>query len=200
MREAIPRQTLTLAATLQGVQPVPHRLCAECCDLVHVARNGVVIAIPTDHSPQPRALLADRLMTLREQRPLHRLQLGPEPLTRCPPPHEEPSALVRHATDVSEAQKVEGLRSAFPALLSVAGGEPPKLDQSRFVGVQSQTESGETFPKLLQEPFGLAAMLETNDEIVSVTHDDDIARGELRPPPVDPQVEDIMVVQIGQEG
>src|SRR5262245_39238622 len=93
MREAIPRQTMTLAATLQGVQPVPHRLCAECCDRVHVARNGVVIAIPTDHSPQPRALLGDRLMTLREQRPLHRLQLGPEPLTRCPPPHEEPSAL-----------------------------------------------------------------------------------------------------------
>jgi len=83
--------------------------------------------------------------------------------------------------------------------VSVVGGEPPKLDQSRFVGVQNQSEPDEAFPKLVQEPFGLVAMLESHDEIIGITHDNDIARSELRPPLLNPQVEDVVQVHVGQQ-
>ena len=49
-------------------------------------------------------------------------------------------------TDVGESQEREGLRLAFPTLLSVLGGEPPEFDQSRLVGVQGQAELLQAFP------------------------------------------------------
>jgi hypothetical protein len=52
--------------------------------------------------------------------------------------HEAPVLGLRAA--VLEAQEVERLRLALSARLSVAGGEPPELDQPRLVGRELQAE------------------------------------------------------------
>jgi hypothetical protein len=96
---------------------------------------------------------------------------------------------------MGEAQEVEGFRLALTMLLPSRGGEPPELDQPRLVGVQDQAEFPEALP---QELFGLAAILKPDEEIVGVTHDDDRARGELGPPLLDPEVEDVMQKHIRQ--
>jgi len=198
--KACPWQARPLAAPPQGVPPMAQDLSAKRIESGPVAGNGVVVEIPLHHSMQPCALLGDRLMPLSQQRLLHRLQFGAEPLRHRLPPYVKPLGLARSSTEVGEAQEVEGFRLALVTLLSISGGEPSEFDQSRFVRVQRQAELVKTFLKFLQETFGLAAVLEPNDEIVGITHSNDIACGELRPPPLDPQVEDVVQVHVSQEG
>src|SRR4051794_23761602 len=146
----------------------------------------MVVEVPLHHTAQPLALPRDRLMTPTRQFLLHLFQLGSEPLGRRLPLHDKPSLLERPPTDVSEAQEGEGLWLAIPSLPSVLGGEPPEFDQSRFLGVQGQAELLKPFPQFSEEPFGLTAVLEPNDKIIGVAHDDQVACGGLGPPLLDP--------------
>ena len=130
-------------------------------------------------------------MTPTHQRLPHLAQLGPQPLGRRLPLHDEAPAPVLPTTDVGEAQERERLRLALPALLPVLGGEPPEFDQSRLLGVQSQAELLQATPEFSEEAFGIAAVLEPHDEIVGIAHDDHVARGGPGPPLLDPQVEGV---------
>jgi hypothetical protein len=58
--------------------------------------------------------------------------------------------------------------------------------------VQGQAELLKPFPQFSEELFGLAAVLEPHGEIIGLAHDDNVARGELGSPLMDPQVEDVM--------
>jgi len=66
--------------------------------------------------------------------------------------------------------------------------------------VQFQAELQESLLQLRQEPFRVKPMLEANNEVVAVTHDDDVAMRPLLPPLLYPQIEDIMEVDVGQQG
>jgi len=59
------------------------------------------------------------------------LELGHHPLLRRFTPDREGSVLTLPAV-MREAQKGECLRLSLTTLLSVQGGEPPKLDQPRL--------------------------------------------------------------------
>src|SRR5438445_138105 len=50
--------------------------------------------------------------------------------------------------------------------------------------------------QLIHEPLGLLTMLKSNDEVVGETHDRDIAMRLPLPPPLDPEVEHIMEVDV----
>ena len=139
----------------------------------------MIIVVPLNHGTQPRALLRDRLVSLPKQRRLDGPKFGAEPLARRLPPHVEALGLELSRTDVREPQEVKGLRLALAAAQPIPGGEPSELEQPRFLRVQGQAELGEPFPKFVQEPFGLMAVLEADDEVIGVTNDDDIAEGEL---------------------
>jgi hypothetical protein len=54
--------------------------------------------------------------------------------------------------------------------------------------------------KIGQKPFGLVSMLESYNEVVTVAHDDYFALGLLLSPLLNPQVEYVMKVDIGQNG
>jgi hypothetical protein len=66
-------------------------------------------------------------------------------------------------------------------------------------GCKPRPKFPEAFPQLTQELFGLAAVLKPDEEIVGVAHDDDRARGELGPPVLDPEIEDVMQEHIRQQ-
>ncbi|HUZ35367.1 MAG TPA: hypothetical protein VMV17_03475 [Streptosporangiaceae bacterium] len=53
--------------------------------------------------------------------------------------------------------------------------------------------------KLFQEPLGVLLLLEPDGKIVSEPHDDHITARTLFPPPVCPQVEDMMQVHVGEQ-
>ena len=86
-----------------------------------------------------------------------------------------------------------------PARSPVLGRERPELDQPRLLGVQLQAELREPLAQLRQEPLGLRSVLESHDEVVREPHDDHVAARLLLPPPLDPEVEHVVQVDVRQE-
>ena len=50
------------------------------------------------------------------------------------------------SADVRKAQKIERLRLIFPSSRSIFFGEPPELNQTRFVWMEFQPEPRQSFP------------------------------------------------------
>src|SRR5262249_61993589 len=84
-------------------------------------------------------------------------------------------------------------------LLPVRGGEPPEPDQPRLARVQLQGESREPVAEVPQELPGVSQMLEPGDEVVGEAHDDHVAARVPPPPPLGPQVKDVMEVDVRQQ-
>ena len=76
------------------------------------------------------------------------------------------------------------------------GGEAPKLDQPRLALVQLHAKAREPLAKLSPEPLGLVTMLKAHHEVVREPHHDNIAASVPRTPPLDPQVEHIMEIDV----
>src|SRR5208283_2371971 len=74
----------------------------------------------------------------------------------------------------------------------VPGGMPPELDQPGLIRVQFQPELREPAAQPGQEQLSVLPVLEPDDEIVSETHDDHITARVPLPPPVGPQVQDVV--------
>ena len=81
----------------------------------------------------------------------------------------------------------------------VPGSMPPELDQPGLVRVQFQPELREPAAELFQEPLGVIFVLEPDDEVVREPHDDHVTVRVVFPPPVGPQVEDVMQVHVGEQ-
>ena len=91
---------------------------------------------------------------------------------------------------VREAQKVESLRLAHPALAPVQIREPAKLHEAGLVLVEAETEPGQPLPNVAEVPLRIPLVLEPDNDIVSVTDDDRFAIRDVRAPfLVEPQVE-----------
>src|SRR5512142_1229614 len=96
-------------------------------------------------------------------------------------------------------REIERLRLPGAPLLPVRGGEPPELDQPRLARVQLQGEPREPLAEIPQELPGVSQMLEPGDEVVGETHDDHVAARVPPPPPLGPQVKDIVEVDVRQQ-
>ena len=70
---------------------------------------------------------------------------------------------------VREAQKVECLRLAHPALAAVHHREPAKLHEAGLVGVEAETETSQPFPEIAEVLLRIPLMLKSNNEIVGIT-------------------------------
>ena len=95
-----------------------------------------------------------------------------------------------------EAEKVKCLGFAFPARSSVVGCMAAELYESCFVGVQLETKLLESLAQFAEESFRLVLMLEPCDVVVSVPDDDDIALCCFPSPLFDPQIENVVQVDI----
>ena len=98
-----------------------------------------------------------------------------------------------------EAQEVERLRLVLAALLPVVGCVAPKFNQARLVRVQCQPERAQAVLPMPEEPLGVGAMLETQHNIVGVSDDDHVARRMTFAPALDPQIEDVVQIDIRQQ-
>src|SRR6516164_3307295 len=103
------------------------------------------------------------------------------------------------STEMREPQKRKGLGFSLATPLSIPDGEPPELDQTRLVRMQFQTEPYQPFPKLHEEPLGVGPVLKTHHKIVGIADDDDIAACHFLAPGLNPQVENIMQVHVGEQ-
>ena len=65
--------------------------------------------------------------------------------------------------------------------------------------MQRQPELREPLAQFGEELLGVLSMLESHDEVIGEAHDDDVAVRLPLPPSLDPEVEDVVQVDVGQE-
>ena len=65
--------------------------------------------------------------------------------------------------------------------------------------MQFQTELREPLAKIVQELLGVTSMLEPDDEVIGEPRDDHVAAGVPFPPLLDPPVEDVVQVHVGEQ-
>jgi len=99
----------------------------------------------------------------------------------------------------TEPEEVERLR--FPEALSSPAGNrlPSKLNEPRLVGMKSEPEACEPCFEISKELLCLMPMLEADDGVVRIAHDDHPAGDASLPPPVDPQIVDVVEVDVRQQ-
>src|ERR1700747_3746541 len=198
LRHPCPRDPSLLAATSQRAPPGISDVMPEHLQCTTVGRHCVVIEVAADDSPQPLPLRGDRLVHAPSHLLLHFLELRP---------HAVPSGLPFDlefsrsglAADEGETQEVEGLRFAESAPLAAFRRKAPELDDPGLLGIQRQRKLLQPITHLVQEAPGIVLMLETDDEIVGIAHDDHITRGLAPSPACGPEVEGIVQVDVGKQ-
>jgi len=159
----------------------------------------MVVEVALYYPAEPSPKLWDRQVTPSHQSLFDRLQLGPKSLGHCLPSNDEASTLPLAPTDMGESEEVEGFRLAILSPSVVFDSEPAKLNQPSLVGMQSQPELLHASMKLAKESLGIVAVLESHDEVVCVSDNDDIARSISNPPLLYPQVENVVEVHIRKQ-
>src|SRR6266511_211491 len=163
-----------------------------------VARHGVVGAVAPHHACQPPSLLGDGLIPTSLELVFDLSELGPHPLGDRDPPHPEPPVPPLPA-DMRETEELKRLRLAQAPRPSTFGGVPAELDEPGLVGMQLQPELREAFAKVGEEPLCVGLPLKARGEVVRKAHDDHIPVRVAAPPPVGPQVEDVVQVDVRQQ-
>src|ERR1035437_3321124 len=194
----LPVQAMTLAAAPERLEPATGHLIPEGLDRPAVAWHGVVGEVSSQHACQPSALLGDGQMPAAPELVIDLLELGPHPFSDRDAPEPELPAPALPA-DVREAQEIERLRLPQTACRPGAGGVPPELDEARLAGMQLQGELREPFAKIGEELPGVTMMLEPDNEVIRETHDDHVTKRIALPPPLGPQVQDIVQVHVGEQ-
>jgi hypothetical protein len=90
------------------------------------------------------------------------------------------------AADVREAQEVEGLRFAQPALLAPRRRVATELDQPGLLRMQRQRKLLEPGAHHVEEPMGIGLVLEPGHNVVGISHDDHVAVRLLLSPTIGP--------------
>src|SRR5437867_4327516 len=194
----VPGYGVPSAAATQDLPPQPPHSLTEGAESGAVHGHAVIAAVTENDRSQIGALLRDGTMQASAQLDFDLLQLGLPPRTHRLPQHREATRPLPRAT-VREAEEVEGLGLPVAPPSSILVGKLAKLDEARLAGMQLQAEPAEPLAQLGQDPLGILAMLESHDEVIGKPHDDGVAVGLRLPPPLDPEVEHIVQVEVGQQ-
>lgn len=198
LREAFPGQTMTLAAAMEHPPPRPANLLAEARQPVDIPGHREVVEVSPHHASQPFSDYGNRAVHHASQlRPDH-FQRGTHPLLDRHAQDKKP-ALSGPAATVREAKKVEGFRLSLAPLSPISIRKTTKLDQPRFVWMQDQVKLRQTFPERYQERFRFATPLESKHTVVGITNNDDLPCCVSSPPPIRPQIERIVEVDVRQQ-
>ena len=100
---------------------------------------------------------------------------------------------------MGEAQEREALRFAKPAPSAPVRRVAAELDQAGFVRMERQRKLIQPFTHRLQEAPGVILMLEADDDVVGIAHDDHVARGLTPSPAFGPEIADVVQVDVGEQ-
>ncbi|CAA9891053.1 hypothetical protein METHB2_330006 [Candidatus Methylobacter favarea] len=104
------------------------------------------------------------------------------------------------ATDVREPQEVERLRLAPLLVRRVVSPHGVRTRSTgSSAGAPRQFELLYALLHLGEEPFGIGSMLEPDDGIIGVTNDNHVPVRLTASPPVRPEVEDGVQIDVGQQ-
>ncbi len=195
----IPKHAGVLATSRKGAMPEPADLVPKHRQRRAVHGHPVVTDVPTHDRSQPPAYFRDGVMHAPLELDLDLTQLRLQPFANRLSQHREPSITPLLPTHMRKAEEVERLRFPFSALLPVSGRERSELQQSRFLGMQFQTELSHSLDQFCPEPYGIRFSLEPNHDVVGKPHDDHVNTGLLSTPGLGPEVEHVVKISVGQQ-
>src|SRR5436309_6352198 len=184
---SFPGGAILLAATPQRAPPEVADMVPKDVQGTTVGRHCVVVEVAADYLAKPFPLGGDRQVHAPSQYVLDLPQLRPHAV-RPGLPFDLECAGAGVAADEGEAQEVEGLRLAEPAPLPAFRRKASELDQPGLLRVQRQRRPPQPLAHFIQEAPSLMLVLEADDEVVGISHDDHVAR-ELAPSMHGPEVE-----------
>src|ERR1700758_1308691 len=97
------------------------------------------------------------------------------------------------------SKKIERLRLPVSTPLPVLDCKRTELQKPRLLGMQLQVELPHSFGEFRPKLFGIRLDLEAQHDIVRESHHDHIAMRPLPTPRLNPQVEHVVQVDIGQQ-
>jgi hypothetical protein len=100
---------------------------------------------------------------------------------------------------MGEAQEVKCLRLAKPGLLPLLRRPAAELDQTRLVRMQGQRKSRQPIPQFCLKPLGIGLVFKASDDVVGIAYQDDVSLGMVTSPPLRPEIEDVMQVDVRQQ-
>jgi hypothetical protein len=196
--DTLPTGMRTITAMPESAPPHLTYPMPEHGESASVTRYGVVLIETQTHTSQPCSDLCEWLVHPKAQRLLKLLQLCSHPrISRFSPDYEQ--ATWGLPTHMGKSQKRERLGFSLSSRAPVLGGEPPELQQPRFLRMEFQPESSQALLKLPQEALGVLAVLKTNHQIISVTDRYHLPAGDLPPPSLYPKIENVMQVHVGEQ-
>src|SRR6266545_1673579 len=193
-----PRQMMALAATLERPLPEPADGLAKGDDATPVHGHPVVPHVSHDDRAQIVPYRRERVVQASPEFSLDRLELRLPSLAHRLPQHRE-LPLPRLPAAMREAEKVERLRLPVAPASPVGRREAAELDETRLVGMQRQPEPREPLAQLGEKQLGLLPMLESHDEVIGEAHDHDVPVRLLLSPPLDPEIEHVVQIDVGQQ-
>ena len=187
-----PAIATSLTAATNHFEPQTSYLVDETGDAVTVARDGMIVQPSTHNASQPSGRFTKWPVHSLSQFRFDRLQCRTHALGHGVAMNGEPALLSCLGTLVREAKKVKRLRPALSVSFSSFDRITAELDQTRFPLVQLQAELGEPRAEFFQTRRCLAVVLETDHEVIRITHNNHIAAAAVLSPPLDPQVKHIV--------
>src|SRR3954451_8395052 len=196
-QDPLPRRSVLLTAAPERTPPQADDMEPEGSECLDVGRHRVIGEIAGDDLLQPVPLFRDRLVHsspqfLRDLLEFRRLAVP------AGFPVDQEVAPARGAADEGETQESEGLRLAEAAPLAVARRIAAELDQPGLLRMERQRELLKPVAHHVEEPTGVGLVLETDDDIIRVSHNDHVAGGLPLSPAFGPEVERVVKINIGK--
>src|SRR5271157_4421688 len=188
--EAIPGEASAVTPAAQCAEPVPDDLRPEGEHTLDIAGDCMIIHVALHHPAEPPSHISDAVMHLTAQLLFNGLGFGPEALGNGLASDGEAFPGAGSTADMSETQEIEGFRLPLTQATPTGFGVGTEFDQTRFIRVKGEAETSETLLKVL---------LESHDEVVRVSDDDNIPLCMMASPLLYPQVQDVMKIHIGKQ-
>src|SRR3954469_11974372 len=172
-QDPLPHRSVLLTAAPESTPLQADDMAPEGSECLDVGRHRVVDEVAGDDLLQPVPLFRDRLVQSSPHLLLDLLELRHHAVAAGFPvdPEVAPS---RGAADEGETQESEGFRLAEAAPLAVAGRIAAELDQPGLLRVERQCELLKPVAHHIEEPTGVGLVLETDDDIIRVAHNDHV--------------------------
>ena len=163
------------------------------------AWDGEVGEPAAHHASEPAAGGNDLIVQSPAEHFPDRPEPRPHPLADWLAPEDEAGAVASGATEVGEPEEVERLRLAETTSSACRDRTLAELDQPRLLRVQAEPEAGEPLLEIGKEPLRILPVLEADDLVIGITHDDHLAARMASPPPVGPEIVGVVEEDVGEQ-
>jgi hypothetical protein len=163
-----------------------------------VGRHCVVGKEAGDDLAEPGPLFGKRTMHPGAQFLLDLLELCRHAVGSGLPVNQE-GAATGFAADEGEAEESEGLRFVEPEPLSVGRRMAAEFQQSGLLRKERERKLLQPVAHGIPEASGVVFVLEAGDQVVGIAHDDHVAPSLTPSPAFNPEIEDVVQVNVGKE-